>query len=910
MSCTRMVSDRVAGGLRRLGALVCVSVGLAQLAACQGTPGEQEQVVAGRAQALTENGAIVEGFWLSNQDQSYPSGFSISEGYELGIRFKTTYTGTGATIRGIRLYRRQGITSGLRVSLWSETGQLVARTTGTQGTISNVEWQEVRFPSPVAIESGKTYTASYYIGPGGEFGHTNPYFTQTLARDYLEAAPGAGVYGPDGGAPTNVYSSVNYWVDPVLAIPCAATPPSGGTPATFNLLGNETPLLTSSDPAPVELGVKFRTNGTKSVTAIRFYKSAGNTGTHTATLWNEAGGSLGTATFTSETATGWQTATFSSPIPVTAGQTYIASYLAPNGNWSYTLSGLSEGRGTSTDNLYAPPAHTVGGNGVFRFGGGFPNGTYAHTNYFVDVVVVETASACGGSTPPPPPPPSTGTANIFGDVTPAVPAYSHDAPVELGVKFKTNGTRSVTGIRFYKGAGNDGPHVGSLWDAFGNLLAQATFTNETATGWQSVTFPSPVAVTAGQTYVASYYAPVGHWAYEAGGMVNGKGAPSDPVYAPSDASAGGNAVYVFGGGFPSESAGGSHYYVDVVVTADGGSSPPPPPPSTSTVNMFGDVTPAVPAYSHDAPVELGVKFKTSGTRSVTGIRFYKGAGNDGPHIGSLWDAAGNLLAEATFTNETATGWQSVTFPSAVAVTAGQTYVASYYAPAGHWAYEAGGLDRGRGAPGDPVYAPSDASAGGNAVYVFGGGFPYESSGGGHYYVDVMVTTDGGASPPPPSSTVNMFGDVTPAVPAYDHDAPVELGVKFKTSGTRSVTGIRFYKGAGNDGPHIGSLWDAAGNLLAQATFTNETATGWQTVTFTSPVAVTAGQTYVASYYAPMGHWAYEYEGLAEGKGATSDAVYAPSDASAGGNAVYVFGGGFPSESAGGSHYYVDVMVTP
>jgi hypothetical protein len=67
---------------------------------------------------------------------------------------------------------------------------------------------------------------------------------------------------------------------------------------------------------------------------------------------------------------------------------------------------------------------------------------------------------------------------------------------------------------------------------------------------------------------------------------------------------------------------------------------------------------------------------------------------------------------------------------------------------------------------------------------------------------------------------------------------------------------------------------------------------------------------VASYYAPMGHWAYEYEGLAEGKGATSDAVYAPSDASAGGNAVYVFGGGFPSESAGGSHYYVDVMVTP
>jgi hypothetical protein len=34
------------------------------------------------------------------------------------------------------------------------------------------------------------------------------------------------------------------------------------------------------------------------------------------------------------------------------------------------------------------------------------------------------------------------------------------------------------------------------------------------------------------------------------------------------------------------------------------------------------------------------------------------------------------------------------------------------------------------------------------------------------------------------------------------------------------------------------------------------------------------------------------------------------DASAGGNAVYVFGDGFPSESSGGSHYFVDVIVTP
>ena len=43
-------------------------------------------------------------------------------------------------------------------------------------------------------------------------------------------------------------------------------------------------------------------------------------------------------------------------------------------------------------------------------------------------------------------------------------------------------------------------------------LATATFTNETATGWQQANFASPVAVTAGTTYVASYLAPNGHYA--------------------------------------------------------------------------------------------------------------------------------------------------------------------------------------------------------------------------------------------------------------------------------------------------------------------------------------------------------------------------------------------------------------
>ena len=62
---------------------------------------------------------------------------------------------------------------------------------------------------------------------------------------------------------------------------------------------------------------------------------------------------------------------------------------------------------------------------------------------------------------------------------------------------------------------------------------------------------------------------------------------------------------------------------------------------------------------------------------MSGVRFYKGPQNVGTHIGSLWDSTGTRLGTATFTGESAAGWQTVSFPSAVAVTAGTTYVASY-----------------------------------------------------------------------------------------------------------------------------------------------------------------------------------------------------------------------------------------
>ena len=77
-----------------------------------------------------------------------------------------------------------------------------------------------------------------------------------------------------------------------------------------------------------------------------------------------------------------------------------------------------------------------------------------------------------------------------------------------------------------------------------------------------------------------------------------------------------------------------------------------------------------------------------------------------------------------------------------------------------------------------------------------------------------------------------------------------------------MTGIRFYKASTNSGTHIGSLWSASGTLLASATFTGESASGWQQVNFSTPVAIAASTTYIAGYLAPNGHYSDTSNGFA------------------------------------------------
>jgi hypothetical protein len=140
--------------------------------------------------------------------------------------------------------------------------------------------------------------------------------------------------------------------------------------------------LTDTDNVGVELGTKFQSQYAGKVTSVRFYKGPQNTGTHTGSLWTNDGRKLAGVTFKNETASGWQTADLAVPVDITANTTYIVSYYAPKGRYSSNNNYFT----TSYTNA---PLKAPRNAGVYHYGStsGFPNQTYAASNYWVDVVV-------------------------------------------------------------------------------------------------------------------------------------------------------------------------------------------------------------------------------------------------------------------------------------------------------------------------------------------------------------------------------------------------------------------------------------------------------------------------------------------------------------------------------------------
>ena len=690
-------------------------------------------------------------------------------------------------------------------------------------------------------------------------------------------------------------------------------PPNGSTiwaPAATPAVAADT------DAVPIELGVKFRSDVNGLITGIRFYKGTTNTGTHTGTLWSSAGALLATATFSNETPSGWQQVSFAAPVAIIANTVYVASYHTNVGHYSYS-SGYFATTGVDNTPLHALQNGVSGGNGVYLYGASaFPTNTFNSNNYWVDVVfsttplptatasstpantatatrtltatatrtltatvtstptgptVTATATATGPtvtptltrtpsatatataspSTTPSSSPTSTpvpGAANIWGPTaTPANAADPDAVAIELGVKFTSDVNGLITGIRFYKGATNTGTHTGTLWTSAGALLATATFSNETASGWQQVNFAAPVAITASTVYVASYHTNVGHYSYSNGYFATA-GVDNPPLHALRNGVSGGNGVYLYGASaFPTNTFNSNNYWVDVVFSTTA--------PPTATVSSTATATATATAtLTATATVTVSATSTATATRTQTAT-----ATPPGP----------TMTATATPTGPTATPTLTRT-PSATATATASPSTTPSSSPSA-----------------SPTITPPRTTT-------------------------ASPSTTPSASPTPTATPVGatIWGPAMTPANAADPDAnAVELGLKFNADVDGLITGIRFYKGATNTGTHTGTLWTSAGALLATATFSNETASGWQQVNFAAPVAITAGTVYVASYHTNVGHYSYNANYFAAA-GVDNAPLHALRNGVSGGNGVYIYGASaFPSSTFNSNNYWVDVVFS-
>ncbi len=678
-----------------------------------------------------------------------------------------------------------------------------------------------------------------------------------------------------------------------------APQPSGICPCTL-FLDSDSPASTSTETDGLKLGVAFKPSVDGTITGVRFYKDASNLGTHTVSLW-AAGQELATATVTNESTSGWQEGVFDAPVSVNANTTYVASYTAPGGHYSYTANQLS-------DPITRGPLSTIATGGRYTYGSGALTGTSA-TNYFVDPVFLKAATQAPDVAAISPGTKAT-SVPVGGSVK-----VTFDKAVQAGtatVTLKDPSGTSVPGQTTLETTGttvtflpSDALRSGTKYtvrvkDAVSQGGAAmttdfvSTFTTSGADAcpcslMETTTVP-PVAdandgsdVTLGLKFSPSvdgtvtgirYYRSAANTGTHVGRLYTSSGNELASVTIPSQAA-----------GWQT-----ADFSTPVDVTADTTyviSYHAPNGHYAATLNYFDNPVINLPLSSvgSGSVYALGDNFPTN-TYQRTNYYvdvIYESASDSPPTVVSTSPAAGSTgvavstKVKATFAKaiDPSTLAFTVTGPGTSPVTGGVAYD-----------------DTAKVA----TFTPAADLAEGTQFTVT----VNATSPAGVTMASPKVWKFTTKSPPPTGTEHTLFApDATPGVPSWDDNDAVAVGVKFSSSANGTVTAVKFYSGQGNTGTRTVTLWSSSGTQLGTGTSTS-TEEGWRTVTLADPVQITAGQTYIASYWAPNGHYA------ATGGTFADPFANGPLSVPSGG-AVYGYTNGFPS-STSNTNYWVDVVV--
>ncbi len=661
-----------------------------------------------------------------------------------------------------------------------------------------------------------------------------------------------------------------------------------------------------NDPSSVEVGVKFTVTRPGYVTGIRFFKGTGNGGTHTGSLWTATGQLLSRVTFTGETASGWQQARFERPVFVNSNTTYVASYFAPQGRYSATSDYFIAARDMSP--IRVPSAAEAGGNGVYSYGTTtrFPTETFGAPNYWVDVVF-ET------SLPPGVVVAGNDAYTVFRNQPLTVPApgvFANDLPEAIGAPLTlalvappARGTLALS------------PDGGFVYTPNNGYIGNDSFTYRATSGsGASATAVVALNVLNAGTVFASTAVPAVASANDVSALELGM---------KFRASASGRAI---GARFFKGPNNPGPHIVNLWSLSGQLLARANPAPNSST--GWQEVMFPVPAPLAAGTTYVVSYFTPSGGYAFTPAFFASAVSGGFLTAPSSGESGGNGIyrygATTGFPAESFNAsnyWVDVIFESDVlpgqVTAAADAYTVFRGETLGVAAPGVLANDSVAGVQTAPAASLVSGPLNGSLTLNPDGSFSYQPNAGftgtdSFTYratSSLGLTADASATISVGNTTTLFAATAVPAVPAVADPSAVEVGMKFSSRLPGFITAIRFYKGPGNNGPHVGNLWSASGELLASATFTAETASGWQQVELATPVPVAADTLYVVSYFAPVGNYAAT-PGFFN-SGVTGTVLSGPAGAAVGGNGVYRYSGvsAFPTNSFNNANYWVDVVLT-
>jgi hypothetical protein len=257
---------------------------------------------------------------------------------------------------------------------------------------------------------------------------------------------------------------------------------------SYTVLTTQRPTTTGSD-TPVELGMKFKSTVSGEITKFRYFKPAGETGTHMGRLWSAGGVLLKSVIFTNETDTGWQTVVLDTPYHIVKDSIYVISANAVT-RYAATPNEL----GVAIVN--GPISNIAGNNGVYTYKAGvFPVSSFSNTNYYRDIEFVSADNDANAPTAPG----NLTASNITNNSAVLGWSASTDDVGVTGYEVYSNGTllTTVTTTSFSVTGLNQGTAYSfyiKATDAFGNHSAASNVVDITTLNTGGITHGSQLTV--------------------------------------------------------------------------------------------------------------------------------------------------------------------------------------------------------------------------------------------------------------------------------------------------------------------------------------------------------------------------------------------------------------------------------